>query len=274
MVYGYIRVSTDKQTVENQRYEINEFVKKENCKVDSWIEETISGSKEVEDRKLGLILKQMSEGDILICAELSRLGRNLLMIMGLLNQCMKKGIQVWTIKDNYRLGNDISSKVLAFAFGLSAEIERNLISQRTKEALARKRAEGKVLGRPKGSRSKVRKLTGKEGLINRLLESNTSISAIARKLKVHRLTVTTFIHDFLLKGKVEVSKTSVCVNGRILLQYGATGKLPVLPNFKFQSKHNRVLQERLTHKVEAFYVKGMELTTATLLSVWRLGRQV
>jgi Site-specific recombinases, DNA invertase Pin homologs len=71
------------------------------------------------------------------------------MIMDILNQCLKREVQVWTIKDNYRLGADISSKVLAFAFGISAEIERNLISQRTKEALARRRAEGVVLGRPK-----------------------------------------------------------------------------------------------------------------------------
>ena len=82
--------------------------------------------------------------------------------MGVLNECMNRNIQVWTIKENYRLGSDINSKVLAFAFGLSAEIERNLISQRTREALARKKAEGVILGRPKGSKSKVKKLTGLE----------------------------------------------------------------------------------------------------------------
>lgn len=109
--------------------------------------------KNVDDRKLGKLLKRMKRGDILICSELSRLGRNLLMIMGVLNECMNRDIQVWTIKDNYRLGSDINSKVLAFAFGLSAEIERNLISQRTKEALVRKRAEGVILCRPKGSKS-------------------------------------------------------------------------------------------------------------------------
>ncbi|MDR0408737.1 MAG: recombinase family protein [Campylobacteraceae bacterium] len=103
--------------------------------------------------------------------------------------------QVWTIKDNYRLGSDINSKVLAFAFGLSAEIERNLISQRTKEALARKRAEGVVLGRPKGSKSKVKKLTGKEAEIKTLLEKRVSKSAIARILGVHRLTVANFVKD-------------------------------------------------------------------------------
>ena len=193
MIYGYIRVSTDKQTVENQRFEINSFCEKNVLIVDKWIEETISGSKNIQERKLGKLLKKMRKEDILICSELSRLGRNLLMIMGILNECMNRDIQVWTIKDNYRLGSDISSKVLAFAFGLSAEIERNLISQRTKEALARKRAEGVILGRPKGSKSARTKLTGQEKKIKELLDKKVSYSAIGRILGVHRLTVTNFI---------------------------------------------------------------------------------
>lgn len=199
MIYGYIRVSTDRQTVENQRFEINQFCEKNVFIVNKWIEETISGSKSVEERKLGKLLKKMRKDDILICSELSRLGRNLLMIMGILNECMNRDIQVWTIKDNYRLGSDINSKVLAFAFGLSAEIERNLISQRTKEALARKRAEGVTLGRPKGSKSKVKKLTGKEAEIKLLLEKSVSQSAIARILGVHRLTIADFLKEMNLK---------------------------------------------------------------------------
>jgi DNA invertase Pin-like site-specific DNA recombinase len=193
MIYGYIRVSTDKQTVENQRYEVNQFCEKNVLVVDKWIEETISGSKNVQDRKLGKLLKKMRKDDILICSELSRLGRNLLMIMGILNECMNRDIQVWTIKDNYRLGSDISSKVLAFAFGLSAEIERNLISQRTKEALARKKAEGVILGRPIGRKSSKTKLTGQEKRIQELLDKKVSFSAIGRILGVHRLTVSTFV---------------------------------------------------------------------------------
>jgi DNA invertase Pin-like site-specific DNA recombinase len=193
MTYGYIRVSTDKQTVENQRFEINHFCQNTTRVVDKWIEETISGSKNVQDRKLGKLLKKMKRGDILICSELSRLGRNLLMIMGILNECMNKEIEVWTIKDNYRLGSDINSKVLAFAFGLSAEIERNLISQRTKEALARKRAEGVILGRPKGRKSSKTKLTGQEKRIKELRDKNVSYSAIGRILGVHRLTVSSFV---------------------------------------------------------------------------------
>lgn len=197
MVYGYIRVSTDKQTVENQRFEINNFCEKNNLNVDKWIEETISGAKDFETRKLGILLRSMNKRDILICAELSRLGRNLLMIMSILNKCMQKEIQVWTIKDNYKLGSDISSKVLAFAFGLSAEIERNLISQRTKEALARKRSEGVVLGRPKGSKSKKLKLSGKEKIISNMLNKNLPYKKIAKSLGVHRSTLSTFIKEHM-----------------------------------------------------------------------------
>ena len=131
MIYGYIRVSSDQQTVENQRFEINHFCAKERMSIDGRIEETISGTKNYNSRQLGKLLKMTTKGDLIICAELSRLGRSLFMIMEILNICMNKECRVWTIKDNYRLGDDIQSKVLAFAFGLSAEIERNLISQRT-----------------------------------------------------------------------------------------------------------------------------------------------
>jgi len=195
MIYGYIRVSTDKQTVENQRFEIDRFCEQNGIHVDKWIEETISGTKTYDKRALGKLLAEIKKDDILICAELSRLGRNLFMIMEILNICMRKECKVWTIKDNYRLGDDIQSKVLAFAFGLSAEIERNLISQRTKEALARKKAEGVVLGRPVGSKSRRVKLSGKEETIQTLLEQKVSKSEIARIFKVDRMTVDSFIKN-------------------------------------------------------------------------------
>lgn len=120
MIYGYLRVSTDKQTLENQKFEINNFCENENIKIEKWVTETISGTKDFKKRKLGKLLKKLRKNDILICSEISRLGRNLLQIMTILNICMKKEVQVWTIKDNYRLGKDIQSKVLAFAFSLSA----------------------------------------------------------------------------------------------------------------------------------------------------------
>ena len=191
MIYGYIRVSSDKQTVENQRFEISNFCKRENFEIDGWIEETISGTKNYDKRLLGRLLKKVQKGDVIICSELSRLGRNLFMIMEILNICMSKECRVWTIKDNYRLGDDIQSKVLAFAFGLSAEIERNLISQRTKEALARKKAEGVKLGRKRGSRNtKLNCVCVKNNrLIVNLMQKGVSIPNIAQKIGVAKGTL-------------------------------------------------------------------------------------
>lgn len=195
MIYGYIRVSSDKQTTANQEFEIKNFCIKKGIKIDKWIKETISSTKELDKRKLGNLLKTLKKEDILIASELSRLGRNLLQVMSILHHCMIKETLVWTIKDNYRLGTDIQSKVLAFAFGLSAEIERNLISQRTKEALARLKFEGKILGRPKGHRNKMTKLSGKEIEIQKLLDKKISKSKISRIFNVNRRTVYNFLNS-------------------------------------------------------------------------------
>ena len=190
---NYIRVSTDKQTVENQRFEIEQFCKRNNFSIDYWIEETISGIKLPEQRLLGSLLGAVKTDDIIICSELSRLGRSMFMIMSILNLLLNNGVRIWTIKDNYRLEDEIQAKILAFAFSLSAEIERNLISRRTKEALERKRSEGVVLGRPKGSKSIRLKLSGNEAEIKILLDRKTPKSAIARRFGVDRKTVNTFI---------------------------------------------------------------------------------
>ena len=193
MIYGYIRVSTDKQTVENQRFEILEFAKRNSIVLDSWIEETVSGTIRPENRALGKLLDSIQKDDLIICSELSRLGRSLFMIMSILNKLMEKGARIWTIKDGYRLGDDIQSKVLAFAFGLSAEIERNLISQRTKEALERKKAEGQKLGRPKGSTTETSKLDGAEIGATIMLMQGISVNRMAKLYGVHRNTVKKFI---------------------------------------------------------------------------------
>ncbi|MBP3397890.1 MAG: master DNA invertase Mpi family serine-type recombinase [Alphaproteobacteria bacterium] len=192
MVYGYIRVSTDHQTTENQRFEIKKFCEKQDIIIDVWIEETISSTKDLSKRKLGRLLKRINKDDLIIASELSRLGRNLLQVMSILHHCMDVGAKIWTIKDNYRLGSDITSKVLAFAFGLSAEIERNLISQRTKEALVRVKSEGRSIGRPRGSRN-ADKLMGREGYISQNLANGCPKYAIAKKLHVHRDTLSKFI---------------------------------------------------------------------------------
>jgi putative DNA-invertase from lambdoid prophage Rac len=193
MIYWYIRVSTDKQTMENQRFEILKFAQERQLHVDRWIEETISATRKLSDRKLGALIERMREEDILIVTEVSRLGRSILEVRSILHTLMEKDVKVFTTKERYELGNNISSKVLAFAFSLSAEIERSMISSRTKEALARKKSEGKRLGRPKGKLSSVTKLTGKDDLIREYLAKNIPQSVMARLLNVSRLTVRHYI---------------------------------------------------------------------------------
>lgn len=193
MIYGYVRVSSDKQTTQNQIFEISTFAKNNNLKIDNWINETISGLYDIKKRKLGKLLKKMKSGDIMISSELSRLGRNLLQVMSILSYCMEHEIAVWTIKDNYRLSIDIQSKIMAFAFGLSAEIERNLISQRTKEALARLKSEGKTLGRPKGTlKAQTILAQNKEQIINDI-KSDMPFIKIAHKFNVCDKTLRRFL---------------------------------------------------------------------------------
>jgi DNA invertase Pin-like site-specific DNA recombinase len=193
MIYAYLRISTDKQSLENQRYELLRFAAEKRLLIDQWEEETVSSTKKLEKRKLNTLLASLQAGDILLVSELSRLGRSLLEIMSILHTLMEKGVQVFTAKERYELGNSISSKVLAFAFGISAEIERSLISARTKEGLARRKAEGKKLGRPAGSRSKTSKLMGKEKEIDQLLAAGVAQAAIARYLGVNRNTIGTYV---------------------------------------------------------------------------------
>jgi DNA invertase Pin-like site-specific DNA recombinase len=195
MVYGYVRVSTEKQCVSNQKYEIVKFCTENNLVVPIWIEEEITGTMAYEKRKLGKLIKKLKKNDIIICSELSRLGRSYFMIIDILNICLQKECKVFTVKENYRLGEDIQSKVLAFAFGISAEIERNLISMRTKEALERKKSEGVILGRPIGSKSLRIKLTGKCSTIAMLLHEKKTKVYIAKKLKVHRGTLDKYIKE-------------------------------------------------------------------------------
>lgn len=192
-VIGYIRVSSAKQTLEHQRFEIEEYAKKHKLTVDEWVEEKISSRKALKNRKLGEVLENLQENDILISCEISRLGRSLLEVMRILETCLNKNCQVWTLKENYRLGNDIQSKVLAFAFGLAAEIERNLISQRTKSSLANLKALGKKLGRPFSAESKKLKLSKNAKKVRNLLAKGISKSQIAKILGVQRSTLRRFI---------------------------------------------------------------------------------
>jgi len=195
MVYAYIRVSTDKQTTENQRFEIEKFAKSKSLTISKWVEETISSQKNLQERSFGTLLNTLKANDTLIVSEISRMGRNLMQIMGILNVCMEQQVKVLAIKEGYELGDNINSKVLAFAFGLSAEIERTLISQRIKEALARRKAEGKVLGRPKGSKKRNPKLAAHSVYIRKRIEEGAKQIDIAKSLKVHRHTVKVWVEQ-------------------------------------------------------------------------------
>ena len=195
-VIGYIRVRTDKQTYAHQRFEIEQYAKNYGLNIDDWVEEKISSRKALKNRKLGELLEDLQENDILISCEISRLGRSLLEVMRILETCLSKNCQVWTLKENYRLGNDIQSKVLAFAFGLAAEIERNLISQRTKSSLANLKASGKKLGRPFSAESKKLKLSKNAKKVRNLLAKGISKSQIAKILGVQRSTLRRFIERY------------------------------------------------------------------------------
>ena len=198
MIYGYLRVSTDEQDSNNQKLGVCKKAESLGLSVDDWIiDDGISGTKEPEKRLLGKLMKKLQKGDVIITSELSRLGRKLFMIMRILEFCMLHDVKVYTVKDGYELGDNIQRKVLAFAFGIAAEIERDMISQRTKEALARKRLEGVILGRPKGRRTSPDKLklSSKTVLINALLNEGVSQRKIAKICKVDRNTLARFLKN-------------------------------------------------------------------------------
>lgn len=196
--YAYVRISTEMQNLENQRHEILNWSIQRSISVNNWVTEAVSGTVDWEKRRLGRLLKRMKKGDLLICTELSRLGRNLFMVMSILNYCSAKGISVHTIKDGFDLSNNLNSKIIAFAFALAAEIERSLISQRTKEALAAKRSSGVRLGRPKGPSQKTLRVCADAEQIERLLANGVSRSEVARKWQIHRSTLAKLIRcDFL-----------------------------------------------------------------------------
>lgn len=196
MVIGYLRVSTCRQNPANQQDEIRRFAENRNLKIDKWITEVVSGKKREQDRKLGTLLRKMRRGDTLVVTEISRLSRTLTEIMAIMGKCLKKGINLYSTKEGYTFDDSINSKVLCFAFGLVAEIERNLISMRTKEALALRKAEGVVLGRKKGTYTKFNVLQTHCGDVIRMLNQGKSIADICKRYNLSRNTFDRFRHEY------------------------------------------------------------------------------
>lgn len=193
MIIGYLRVSTGKQHLTNQKEEILRYAESRQIKVDCWVTEIVSGKKNEKERKLGHLLRKMKAGDTLIVTEISRLSRTMTDIMAIMGKCLRKNIRLYTTKEGYTFDDTINSKVLCFAFGLVAEIERNLISLRTKEALAMRKANGVVLGRRKGSLTKTGILMRNTAEIIRMLdEEDRSIRYICDYYGLSRETFNKF----------------------------------------------------------------------------------
>ena len=188
MIVGYVRVSTEKQHPENQKEEISRYAAANHWTVDKWVVEVVSGKKSYNGRKLGRTISQLKKGDTLIVSEVSRLSRNLTDIMTIMGLCLKKGINIYTVKEKYCFDDSINSKILCFAFGLVAEIERNLISLRTKEALASRKADGIILGRRKGSAPKTNILLENMDKIRDMQSVGMSVRQICRHFGVSKDT--------------------------------------------------------------------------------------
>jgi putative DNA-invertase from lambdoid prophage Rac len=201
MIYAYMRVSTSQQTLENQHYALLKFADQRAWHIDQWITETGSGATPTTERLLGSLLDQLRAQDILLVTELSRLGRRLMEIMQLLARLLEKRVTVICIKEGLEVGDTLNAKVLAFAFGLAAEIERSLMAIRTREALARRRQAGQHVGRPRGRLSTQTKLTGHDEEIQLLLQKKVAVSAIARIMGVHRTTMASYITSRRLRGR-------------------------------------------------------------------------
>lgn len=184
MIYAYLRVSTSGQDEQNQRLGVDTKAKLLGVKIDKYIIDRVSGVKEPELRNLGKLLRRLKEGDVLFISELSRLGRRLFMLFRILEDLLNKKIVVYSVKENFNLDNTLQSKTMIFSFGLAAEIERDMISQRTKEALALKKIQGVRLGRPHGSKTRNHKLDPWIEKIIKWREKGWSKAKICKKLKV------------------------------------------------------------------------------------------
>ena len=150
MVIGYIRVSTEQQDVRNQQHEILEYANQHKLHVNRFVKREISSRKDLKARGIEELLGSLKKGDTLVVPELSRLGRSIIEVISVINELVKQKIRFISIKQHLDIkGNhDVQSKVMVTIFSLLAELERDLISERTKKALAAKRAEGVALGRP------------------------------------------------------------------------------------------------------------------------------
>lgn len=211
MIYGYLRVSSDDQDVNSQKQGVEQFAKDKGWTIDKYItDEGVSGGKDPDKRNLGPLLKLINKDDIIICSEISRLGRDLYMVMDILHFCMEKGCVIHTVKDRFTLGNDIQSKVLAFAFGLAAEIERQMIRQRTKEGLRLRMRMGVLVGRPigKANSEEAQRYGGWKDKLEQMVLWQMTPRQMARVIGCDRNTVNRLVYRFGYADKWEYKATT------------------------------------------------------------------
>lgn len=204
MNYGYIRVSTNKQDESNQELELLRYVHTYHVPIDEFVRETISSRKDLEERKLSLLIKKLKKGDKLLVVELSRLGRSLLEVMEIIHTLLKKEVEVIVTSKQLIIGDNIQSKALVFAFGIASEVERELISQRTRIGLQNAKAKGKKIGRPKGATSNS-KLDPHQKEIAELLNKGVSKASIC---KIYDVSYPT-LENFLKSRKISAIKTGM-----------------------------------------------------------------
>ena len=203
---AYIRASTDKQDLNNQKLEVLEFARKKNLKVDEFVEITISSRKTTKQRRIDDLMQKLVGSDTLVVTELSRLGRSTAEVISLVNELINRNIRVIVIKQNLNiLKHDMNSKIVITLFSLFAELERDMISLRTKEALSAKKAQGIKLGKPKGTIQKS-KFDKDLDRIKELLKLGLSVRKIAKLLGYNNhISLNIYVNKRKIRENLEVN---------------------------------------------------------------------
>ena len=191
-VWCYLRVSSDTQDVNSQKIGIKDFLREKGWSCHRWVlDEGVSGAVDWRKRKLGEVIAEAQKGDVIVFSEISRIARKLVLVLEVIKACTEKGVAIHTVKDRYVMEDTIQSKVLVTVMGLAAEIERDLIRQRTREGLKRVKDGGKTLGRPKGRRAAPEslKMHGTERDIRAMRAKGATSTQIAEALHVSRRTL-------------------------------------------------------------------------------------
>ena len=198
--YAYLRVSTDAQDVQNQKHGVLEYANQHGLSGMEFIEDSVSGKKPWQERELGRILENAEAGDTVVVSEVSRLARTTLQVLEILRHCTESQVNLHIAKNSMVFDNSLQSRITATVLGMAAEIEREFISSRTKEALAARKAAGVKLGRPTGKAEKL-KLDDKREEIQKYLDLGVNKAAIAKIIGCPATTLYDYCKVRKLKGK-------------------------------------------------------------------------